>query len=228
MKRNFIAEFSDTLRSLDRTKKWRGRPYFMKFESHDRLERKFFSYRELALRSLSCLLIASPNIDDEGKKIVQEVLKDQEVLEIIKLQFSSISANYEFETNLFLDFKDYLTHNSWSKGISNIFNELSVEDQYDVFNSSLEKYVKFYNYLNVVQYRKSASELDNMYQVLDFFEEPQALNKLKNLDKLSRNDRDLSVSVARTLISIVSVPKYLDRPIDYSGIWSFSYYIVEF
>ncbi|CAH7668499.1 hypothetical protein PPACK8108_LOCUS3011 [Phakopsora pachyrhizi] len=227
IKKDFIDKFSDTLRSLDRTQEWRGKSYFVKFESHDRMERKYFSYRELALRPLSCLLIASPHIDDEGRKIVQEVLKDKEVLEIIKLQFSSITANHEFERDLYLDFKDYLMHNSWSKGIANIFNELSEKDQHDVFNSSLDNYVKFYNYVNVVEYRKLPNFAD-IYQVFDFFEEPQALNKLSNLEQLSNSDQELAVEVGRTLINIVSVPEYLDHPYENSGIWAFAYYVVEF
>ncbi|CAH7685039.1 expressed protein [Phakopsora pachyrhizi] len=228
--RNFIFDFSSTLKSLDKAENWSRKPYFIKFESCDRLERKFFSYRELALRSLSCLLIASPDIDDVGKKIVKEVLKDQEVLEIIKLQFSTILMNSEFDKDIYLNFKDFLMHNNWSKGFANIFDviypELSEMDQHYVFNSSLKQYVKFYNYFTSHQ-RKSATEFRDIYQVLNFFEEPQTLNKLSNLNRLSNSNDDLSGSVARTLIGIVSVPGHLDRPNNYAGIWSFAYYIVE-
>ncbi|CAH7685576.1 hypothetical protein PPACK8108_LOCUS20130 [Phakopsora pachyrhizi] len=137
-RRKFIVDFFDTLKSLDKVEEWGGRPYFFSSESHDQLNRNYYSLRELALRPLSCLLIASNDIGDEGKRIVQEILKDKEVIEIIKRQFLTISVNPQFQMEIFLNFKDYLINNSWSKGIANIFDELSVKDQCDIFSSSLE------------------------------------------------------------------------------------------
>ncbi|CAH7688199.1 expressed protein [Phakopsora pachyrhizi] len=226
-KRKFIVDFADTLKSLDNVREWELRPYFYRYQSYDRLDRNYFSFRELALRPLSCLLIASPDIGDEGKRIAQEILKDKEVLEIIKLQFSTILVNPQFQMEICLNFKDYLMHNSWSKGIANIFDELSMKDQYDIFNSSLQKYVRFF-YHSLGRHRDSTIEFYYIYEALDFFQEPQALDKLSSFDQLSYSEQQLTRSVARTLINIVSVPGYLDGAGYYPGIWLFAYYIVEF
>ncbi|CAH7688200.1 hypothetical protein PPACK8108_LOCUS23132, partial [Phakopsora pachyrhizi] len=92
---------------------------------------------------------------------------------------------------------------------------LSEKDQYDIFNVSLEKYVTYYKYL-FSENRDSTLELNSVYKALDFFQVPQALNKLSNFNGLSHSEQELTKSVARTLINIVS------------GIWSFAYYIIEF
>ncbi|CAH7688203.1 expressed protein [Phakopsora pachyrhizi] len=226
-KRKFVVDFSETLKSLDNVEKWYNRHYFFRFESYDQLDRNYFSFREVALRPLSCLLIASPDIGDEGKKIAQEILKDKEVLEMIKLQFSTILVNPEFKEKIYLNFRDYLKHNRWSKGFSNIFDELTVKDQHDILNSSLENYVRFY-YHCIGNIRDLTLHLNGVYDALHFFQLPQALNKLSNLNGLSHSEQELTRSVAITLINIISVPGYLDSGDFYAGIWSFAYYIVEF
>ncbi|CAH7685613.1 hypothetical protein PPACK8108_LOCUS20173 [Phakopsora pachyrhizi] len=127
-KRKFITDFSDTLKSLDNAEKFNEKPYFFKYYSYDNLDRNYYFFRELALRPLSCLLVASPNIGNEGKKIAQEILKDKEVLKIIKLQFSTMLVNPQFEKEIYLDFKDYLMHNSWSKEqLAQTIRELEIE-----------------------------------------------------------------------------------------------------
>ncbi|CAH7683455.1 expressed protein, partial [Phakopsora pachyrhizi] len=219
-KRKFITDFSDTLKSLDNAEKLYEKPYFFRYCSYDNLDRNYYFFRELALRPLSCLLVASPNIGNEGKKIAQEILKDKEVLKIIKLQFSKMLVNPQFEKEIYLDFKDYLIHNRWSK-------ELSVKDQYDIFSSSLENYVKFY-YYHIANNRDSTLELNGIYEALDFFLVPQALNKLSDLNGQSHKEKVLTISVAKTLINILSVPGYLENDKYHGGIWSFAYYIVEY
>ncbi|CAH7688204.1 expressed protein [Phakopsora pachyrhizi] len=125
-KRKFVVDFSETLKSLDNVEEWEGKPYFFESYEYDQLNRNYFSLRELALRPLSCLLIASPDIGDVGKKIAREILKDKEVLEIIKLQFSTVSVNHQFALEICLDFKDYIKQNRLSKGIANIFDGIKI------------------------------------------------------------------------------------------------------
>ncbi|CAH7675569.1 hypothetical protein PPACK8108_LOCUS10590 [Phakopsora pachyrhizi] len=117
-------------------------------------------------------------------------------------------------------------HNCWSKGVANILNELSVKDHYDILNYSFKNYVNYYFYRSF-NFRSSNNEFRYIYEVLDFFKEPQALDKLSNSENLPHSEKQLTKSVARTLINIVSVPKFLDY-LMYSCIWSFAYYIVEF
>ncbi|CAH7688201.1 expressed protein [Phakopsora pachyrhizi] len=138
-KRKFVVDFSETLKSLDNVGKWDGKPYFFDSFEHHQLDRNYFSFRELALRPLSCLLIASPDIGDVGKKIAREILKDNEVLEIIKLQFSTVSLNHQFEMEICLDFKDYVKHNRWSKGIAHIFDGIKIIIFHSLFSLFLKK-----------------------------------------------------------------------------------------
>ncbi|CAH7688205.1 hypothetical protein PPACK8108_LOCUS23137, partial [Phakopsora pachyrhizi] len=107
------------------------------------------------------------------------------------------------------------------------YSELPVKDQYDIFNVSLEKYVTYYKY-HMGGNLDSTLELNGICKALDFFQMPHALNKLSNLSGLSHSEQELTKSVARTLINIVSVPEYLDSTSCVTGIWSFAYYIIEF
>ncbi|KAI8449547.1 hypothetical protein BY996DRAFT_6604155 [Phakopsora pachyrhizi] len=123
MQNSFISEFRDTVKSFERAKSLRKVPYdITKFGYNELNGNKFFSMEELALRSLDYLSQASSEINGVGKTIVREVLKDKEVLEIIKSRFTNVFMHPKLGTDLYVDFEDFVKHNEWTKGISNIFS----------------------------------------------------------------------------------------------------------
>ncbi|CAH7689186.1 expressed protein [Phakopsora pachyrhizi] len=121
VERKFIQEVSGALKRFKDVENSTTATYFLHNSKIKSLKLNFISWNELVLRSLNCLLLASPSINNEGRKISREVIKDKEVLEIIKDKFSATINNSEISTDVFVDFSDYLKQNSWSKGISNIY-----------------------------------------------------------------------------------------------------------
>ncbi|CAH7689354.1 expressed protein [Phakopsora pachyrhizi] len=189
---------------------------------NDSWRRIFFSWVDITFRSLDCLLLASPDIDGEGLKIVQEILKDKEVLEMIEHQFSITILNRQFWRDIYINFDEYLKGNSWSKGITNIFDELSKENQYNILIQSIKFFIEDYKNLKADSIRFN-NDFQKLRTILIFFQEPE-----KALYKLANNNDELSKSVAEILIEFVSNPDELDYEGEYSTLWLFSYYIVEY
>ncbi|KAI8460858.1 hypothetical protein BY996DRAFT_6409073 [Phakopsora pachyrhizi] len=82
----FVRRYCDTIKSLDSAEKIKIDP-LSKFRTEDD-GITIYKWREITLRALNCLLLASPKISGLGKLIVKKVLEDKDVLEIVKQQFS--------------------------------------------------------------------------------------------------------------------------------------------
>ncbi|CAH7683404.1 expressed protein [Phakopsora pachyrhizi] len=218
MENSFIDEFHSTLKSFENAKSSSKQTFCITdFGYCDLNGEKIYSFEELILRSLDYLLQASSSTGGEGKRIVQKVLKDSEVLKIIKSQFEKSFMNQQLEKSLFIDMEDYLKHNDWTKGFANIYDVLSKEDQHEILLNSIKTFSEVMS-RKFVKYQPFFSDLKD---TLIFFKDPEALNKLGN--EINAENQE----IARILIEFLSKPDIIDPMGVFPNIWSFSYYIVE-
>ncbi|CAH7671828.1 hypothetical protein PPACK8108_LOCUS6657 [Phakopsora pachyrhizi] len=130
MKAQFIEEFCNIFKILYKTKEPKENNYEIYGIKYNEANDEYYTWTELSLRALNCLLLASPKINGEGKKIVQEILKDEEVLEIIKHQFSITVTKDDFYKELHIDFEHNLKQNRWNQGIADIFDGIGPNFSY--------------------------------------------------------------------------------------------------
>ncbi|CAH7681793.1 expressed protein [Phakopsora pachyrhizi] len=222
MKAQFIDDFCNIFKILYKIKEPKENNYEIYGIKYNEAEEEYYTWAELSLRALNCLLLASPKINGEGKKIVQEILKDDEVLEIIKHQFSITVTKDDFNKELHIDFEHYLKQNSWSQGIAEVFDELSKKDQFDIFNYSIKLFIDSY------EYKKLFSEIpyfaDNypqLKEVIEFFDKTEAVSQL------ATEINETTVSVSGILINFIANPTLIDENGNNKTLWLFTYYIVE-
>ncbi|CAH7689184.1 expressed protein [Phakopsora pachyrhizi] len=223
MKKQFIDEFCKNFKILHKAKELKQTNYKIYKIKFNQDENEYYTWAELSLRALNCLLLSSPKINGEGRKVVQEILKDEEVLEIIKHQFSITVTKDNFYKELHINFEHYLKQNSWSHGIAEIFDELPKKDQFDIFSHSINSFFEFRDYKTLFTLFPSTTDnLPRGKEFVEFFGDSEALSKL-----LKENDGPAK-SVSKFLIDFISDPNKIDESGTYKTLWIFAYYLVEF
>ncbi|CAH7674484.1 expressed protein [Phakopsora pachyrhizi] len=204
IKAQFIDDFCNIFKILYKIKEPKENNYGIYGIKYNEAEEEYYTWAELSLRALNCLLLASPKINGEGKKIVQEILKDDEVLEIIKHRFSITVTKDVFNKELYIDFEHYLKQNSWSQGFAEVFDELSKKDHF--------KYAEIPYFANIYPHLKD---------VIEFFDKTEAVNEL------TTEINESTVTVSRILINFIANPDLIDRDGSNKTLWILTYYIVE-
>ncbi|CAH7672974.1 expressed protein [Phakopsora pachyrhizi] len=218
IKAQFIDDYCNIFKILYKIKEPKESNYGIYRIKYNEAEEEYYTWAELSLRALNCLLLASPKINGEGKKIVQEILKDDEVLEIIKHQFSITVTKDVFNKELHIDFEHYLKQNSWSQGIAEVFDELSKKDQFDIFNYSIKLFIDSFKYAEIPYF---ANNYPHLNEVIEFFGKTEAVNEL------TTEINGSAVSVSRILINFIANPALIDQDGSNKTLWILTYYIVE-
>ncbi|KAI8460854.1 hypothetical protein BY996DRAFT_6409071 [Phakopsora pachyrhizi] len=218
----FVHRYCETLKSLDHAEKIKIDP-LSKFRTEDD-GITIYKWREITLRALNCLLLASPKISGLGKLIVKKVLEDKDVLEIVKQQFSrSFVIRKALMDEFHTDYRDFLKSNRWNKGFGNILDELSKENQSDVIARAIKHSAESFVYFYEATEGPEHAEVLKILQFLAFLHDDKAIHILAEIRNQSTE------SIARFLIRAVSISIDFQRNTShYSNcFWSFLYYITE-
>ncbi|KAI8446447.1 hypothetical protein BY996DRAFT_1424117 [Phakopsora pachyrhizi] len=157
-------------------------------------------------------------------KIVKEIMGDKYILEIFKEHYLS-STNLELKTNYvnYYGFEDFLKRGCQNKGIAKIFDVLSWKDQFEILARSVKQFVSSLDHFctTSTSLRSFNVVVDELHQLLEFFRDDKALEKLAY-----KNDESTK-TIGRILIKYTSIPKGFDIPDQFPGLWLFIYYVTE-
>ncbi|KAI8451904.1 hypothetical protein BY996DRAFT_3511578 [Phakopsora pachyrhizi] len=120
---NLCVEFCSAFKALDKAKRFLKGPYFKLDGDSNFEDEDIYSWREIALRILDYLVVASPNIENynAGKAIVKKVLEDIVVAKIVKQQFLQALNIENFQVRNYDNIDNYIKASIPNKGLINIF-----------------------------------------------------------------------------------------------------------
>ncbi|KAI8455949.1 hypothetical protein BY996DRAFT_7000862, partial [Phakopsora pachyrhizi] len=119
--KEFASRYCNILKSLDKAVYPKGIANSEFPSVFDQNAINIYTWREVTLRALNCLLVVSTTANGTGNKVFKEILKDEDVLEIIKQHFSiSYDMKTEMDKEFHRTFANFLKYNDRNRGISKI------------------------------------------------------------------------------------------------------------